>query len=662
MTFYKDYQSQYGDTALANIKSMEKIQAVASGTRNVTKELNEAYLANRLSEEDFIRALQQGTGGAGPVFNPALPSQTNVPHDYTLALTPSAPSIPSQGLGVTAGTTGGFPTASLQPGIQGEDVRKLQDYLVSSGYMTPEQVQTGYGIYGPQTTAAVKKLQETLGVDYATGPGFFGPKTISALQNKYTQGFAQATQKGGEAPKTSSGAAAKVAGYIAPTPTVSAADQLMQQDAGLKQIWNDYQDFFSPKTQRTSLVDEYKNLLQASGLEAIDTELLNTKRIIEGTEDDIREEITKAAGFATDSQVLALTGARNKQLIKNYNNLLETRNSKAKYLDTLMTLTAEDRKSADAQFDRMMNFQFKVSELGMQMQKNAQDMFGKIVDKVGYNGLYQSILKNGDSSTMRRIEEVIGLPSGGLLTLAMQPNLDEQVKELQILKLKKEIEAMGNIDNADLLLAYAQQYAATGQIPTGLPKGTFGQVAGLAKQFPQLEGAIVDSRTGIKSSAVSDTLQGGYGAMYSAINLAKQLVEIDKERRSGIIAGTVGKVFGSETQQAYIDLRIQIIDLLARARTGATLTREEEKIYGGMLPGRFDEPLFLGADSQVRINNFINNLSADLSNKIATQGLVMYGFSNVKIGDKRYKVGDIIKNESGQKGRVNTDGTITVLQ
>lgn len=53
-----------------------------------------------------------------------------------------------------------------------------------------------------------------------------------------------------------------------------------------------------------------------------------------GSEDDLRTEITKAGGFATQSQILGLTNARNRQLIKNYNTLLDTRNAKEKYLQT----------------------------------------------------------------------------------------------------------------------------------------------------------------------------------------------------------------------------------------------------------------------------------------------------------------------------------------
>ncbi len=78
-----------------------------------------------------------------------------------------------------------MPKTALQPGSTDvASVKALQDYLVQQGYMTQAQVDTGYGTYGPKTTAAVASLQKDLGVDNSTGPGYFGPRTIAALQSK----------------------------------------------------------------------------------------------------------------------------------------------------------------------------------------------------------------------------------------------------------------------------------------------------------------------------------------------------------------------------------------------------------------------------------------------------------------------------------------------
>lgn len=81
-----------------------------------------------------------------------------------------------------------FPTTTLQPGSTNTvAVKQLQDYLVSGGYMTQAQVNTGYGTYGPQTQAAVQQLQQKLGINNTSGPGSFGPQTLAALQSKNNQ-------------------------------------------------------------------------------------------------------------------------------------------------------------------------------------------------------------------------------------------------------------------------------------------------------------------------------------------------------------------------------------------------------------------------------------------------------------------------------------------
>lgn len=95
------------------------------------------------------------------------------------------------------------PTGQLMPGSTGDAVKQLQNYLVSKGLMTQQQVATGYGTYGPQTTAAVAKLQQQLGVDNASGVGYYGPKTIAAIGGSSTsQSQGGNTQTGDNAGST----------------------------------------------------------------------------------------------------------------------------------------------------------------------------------------------------------------------------------------------------------------------------------------------------------------------------------------------------------------------------------------------------------------------------------------------------------------------------
>jgi LysM repeat protein len=131
------------------------------------------------------KLVQIGSQNGQPLYAPAgspaaLQSQGQNPASTTLPQYQSM--LPQQAVGGAPRQALQAPTIALQPGSTNtQGVKQLQDYLVSQGLMTQEQVNTGYGTYGPQTTAAVKALQEKLGVDNTSGPGVFGPRTMAAL-------------------------------------------------------------------------------------------------------------------------------------------------------------------------------------------------------------------------------------------------------------------------------------------------------------------------------------------------------------------------------------------------------------------------------------------------------------------------------------------------
>lgn len=75
---------------------------------------------------------------------------------------------------------------NMVPGSTGDSVKALQDWLVQSGYMTQAQVDTGYGTYGPQTTAAVAAWQTANGIDTRGNPGYFGPQSRAFVSSNPT--------------------------------------------------------------------------------------------------------------------------------------------------------------------------------------------------------------------------------------------------------------------------------------------------------------------------------------------------------------------------------------------------------------------------------------------------------------------------------------------
>lgn len=157
-----------------------------------------------------------------------------------------------------------IPTTVLQPGSTDTNaVKALQDYLVKTGYMTQAQVNTGYGIYGPQTTAAVQALQQKLGVDNSTGPGYFGPRTIAALQasNMTTAN----TTPGGVTASGLTGTTANPINLGANTGSFSTANSLVAGASATSKSIQDYINLLTPPTDATH--QKYNDLLaQVEGM------------------------------------------------------------------------------------------------------------------------------------------------------------------------------------------------------------------------------------------------------------------------------------------------------------------------------------------------------------------------------------------------------------
>jgi hypothetical protein len=86
-------------------------------------------------------------------FYPTLTGTLNNTSTTTPATSTKTPFYPTP-TGAPIPSTPTTPPA-LKQGDTGDAVKTLQDSLVKDGYMTQEQVNTGYGTYGPKTAAAV---------------------------------------------------------------------------------------------------------------------------------------------------------------------------------------------------------------------------------------------------------------------------------------------------------------------------------------------------------------------------------------------------------------------------------------------------------------------------------------------------------------------------
>jgi len=82
-------------------------------------------------------------------------------------------------------------------------------------------------------------------------------------------------------------------------------DTNIVEDPGMQKLALDYEIYNSPENQTSLFETEIKQL--AAGVGEDDTQLIDTKRLIDGgTEDIVRQEIQKSGGIGTTAQIRGL--------------------------------------------------------------------------------------------------------------------------------------------------------------------------------------------------------------------------------------------------------------------------------------------------------------------------------------------------------------------
>lgn len=335
------------------------------------------------------------------------------------------------------------PSAYLQPGAQGQDVAQLQNYLVQMGYLTPEQVSTGQGTYGPQTTAAVAKLQQDLGLNVGSQAGYYGPKTQEALGAKYNTFFNSVQNSA--VPQSGADARAQIQNGITPDePTSDPVFGAMASSMApiLQSLGQVLQNINNPALTATSLQSEYNQLSQQYNLPGMQADMLNMQNIMNGTENDIRDELSSAGGGGTESQVLAMSAARNKVVLKQYNSLSTQYQAAATNVQNMMQYAGQDQATqlqrtqmTASVTESMASIESQMMQMGMTMQNNARQAVQYNVTQMGYQGLAAST--QGNPQMSKYYENMLGLAPGSLsnpATVAQMDTYKDQTLQLNSYK------------------------------------------------------------------------------------------------------------------------------------------------------------------------------------------------------------------------------------
>lgn len=353
------------------------------------------------------------------------------------------------------------PTPNIQPtenanGLPNIDTSQPNPKTVDATKFTSPNIQAT-----PEQTTAVANATKQV-------------QSLSAqVADRQKQGLAN-VKSTGVAPANTLGQAATVIQNNLPTgsqPQPSVDNFLNPQvnpsiDEQRKQLL----DYLSPESDRKMLNDHITQLAtDRKELSGMKTELMNMKRVMAGTESELRDEITKAGGFATESQVQALTIVRNKSLVQKAQLISDQIQSQTDLVNSDVSLVGDEKQLAATQFTQRMSLLNYQQENIKNSQDAARSAYTSYADKVGYAPLYQSLMQQGGTAQVNQAEQVMGLPAGSIAQAAAQPDLARQKTKLEIQKLQTEISNANAVDakvSPDTLQGMLNVYKSTGVIPT----------------------------------------------------------------------------------------------------------------------------------------------------------------------------------------------------
>lgn len=271
-------------------------------------------------------------------------------------------------------------------------------------------------------------------------------QAIDQLKQKYGTALADIKSSGVASPANSGAAAAGVNAALATQPKAqpipkSVENFLNPDNPAVLDSTQQLMEFLNPTAEREQLNQHIQQLASdRSELSSLKTDLMNTKRIMAGTEGDIRDEITKSGGFSTESMVQAMTIARNKTLVQKAQLLTDQIQSQTDLVNSDVSLVGDEKQLAAQQFTQRMSL------LNYQ-QENTKNAFDALKDSyktlmdVNPQGLYNSLL--ADPTQAQRFTSITGLPMDSLKGVISTKALDNQLKQAQIAKIYNDLNGNG---------------------------------------------------------------------------------------------------------------------------------------------------------------------------------------------------------------------------
>lgn len=349
----------------------------------------------------------QGTGPGSPTLITTTPNYT------TPAPTPAA-SVAGTNTAAPPGSPQTAPYASVAGG---------SSQTPSPQGLTPETA--------PQPT--MSDTLAALGPSAAQyGTSAVNPSQNAQLASQYNQYFAQTS---GSAPNSSPTADINqaITSAAQPDPQAQFFDSVASQNPIVAQLYQMTQNIVSPQKTQESFTQEYAQLSTQAGIPQLQNQLLNYQTMMNGTTDDVRAEITAAGGFATESQVNAISATRNNVLMKQATQLEGQLSNQQQYVSNIMQYSQADQTQVNTQVNEQTGLLETMASLQQTMNSNAVANYQKTLTTLG--GDYGAFASTVPNSMKPTVENLMGLAPGTLSSpgeLQILTNSSLKLMQLQI--------------------------------------------------------------------------------------------------------------------------------------------------------------------------------------------------------------------------------------
>lgn len=406
-------------------------------------------------------------------MNPNREFQENVQPVATAPVTPSplptTPSVPITGGNIAGDVSYGAqqpteaavaPQQPTQPvTFNGSVVDLLNTAGVDSSQAARKQLASQYGIQGYDFSAdknkeLASKFLEAYNANKAKPIPESGAAAASALDSYFEQSPVLGDQQ------DPIGASFDIYGGMDPVQAkvFDTISQIMSQLNTQQTFQEELSKVLGPELQQEK---------------ALFAEGMNLKRLMEGQEDAVREEIQAAGGFATEQMIQNITITRNKTLLRRANQVSDELATLDNYIDRVTSLTKANRDDVRQSLMDKLGLTQTLFSMSQSMQNASKENYNNIVSQVGYTGLAQ-LLQNAPQQ-QAQVEKTLGLPLGTL----SNPAFLEMAKPKQ--KLTTQVT---EIDGRRALLTFDQNGNPTNVVDLGsAASGSGGLTPGQVNAF-----------------------------------------------------------------------------------------------------------------------------------------------------------------------------------